>query len=99
MMRCKLNITSNYVIFTLKGKIKGKSHEKDHIFPFTKLTLSGINLEIQIKLLIAVYKHSNQDGELAITNWDSKILGMGNMDTMLYKYLEELSFQGHLFLQ
>ena len=41
-----LEMKWDYIIIVLKGKVKGKNHERDHIFPCVPVTSSGIDVKM-----------------------------------------------------
>lgn len=68
------------VIMSLKGKLKGEIMETNHQFPCIKITSSGLNVDLQAKLLIAGHRDLERTGRPAITDWGGNMLNAGNLD-------------------
>ena len=69
-----------HVITSLKVKVKEKIMETNHQFPCIKITSSGLNVDLQAKLLIAGHRDLERTGRPAITDWGGNMLNAGNLD-------------------
>ena len=79
------------VIIALKGKIKGETNERDHIFPCSCITESGINMVLWIESLRLVHRMKNRIGGPATTT--------SSLDSHLHEYLIRLWEKGAEFPQ
>ena len=53
-----------HVVIPLKGKVKEEYQERDHLFPCSKKTASGMDVSLCIGLLIATHKLAGINGGL-----------------------------------
>ena len=103
-MRKGMDDKNEYLTIALKGKVKGESHERDHIFPCIPVTLNGINIKMWIQLLILAQHSTSRDGGPGMLNMDSTIIKIEELATFLHnfliwlwedkiKFLEEIQFK------
>ena len=62
----ELKVKRACCIVALRGKVKGESIERDHIFPCCKVTSSGIKVENWLKMLATVHKWFGRKGDLLL---------------------------------
>ena len=67
-MRKNLDDLAEHIVIALKGKVKGESHERDHMFPCVTVTSSGINVKSWLLMLLRVHKAADRNGGPAITS-------------------------------
>ena len=58
----------DWIVLGLKGKIKGESNERDHIFYCVNETSSGIKVRSWLDLLISVHSKAGRNGGPGITD-------------------------------
>ena len=56
------NFDKNCIIVVLKGKIKGESNERDHLFYSVNATSSGVKMKAWIDLLLSVQDKAGRTG-------------------------------------
>ena len=96
-MAREFNRNKKLCVIALKGKIKGETSERDHIFPCCHATRSGISILFWIKSLILAHKCMNRSGGAAITSKHGKILSVSALDSSLHVYLMRLWHNGDKF--
>lgn len=74
----------------LKGRVKGESVDRDHLFPCSKITSSGINVLKWLQLLSAAHKMAGRTRGSAITTWNGEIVKVGQLDSRLHEMLSWL---------
>jgi len=77
-------------LIALKGKVKGETSERDHLFPCVHCTQSGINVFKWLKMLRLAHEIRGRRGWTAITSWEGKILSSATLDGLLHYYLIEM---------
>ena len=97
IMRERRNLSEHYLIVSLKGKVKGKSNERDHVFPYCKTTDSGIKMHLWLDLMITAHKGIGRLGGPPVTSWDGDILDTETVDEFLHQYLLKLYCLGFEF--
>ena len=78
----------------MKGKIKGESNERDHLFYSVNVTSSGIKVRAWIELLLTVQSKAGRLGGPAITDWGGRALSASELDDKLHFYLRCLYEEG-----
>jgi len=86
----ELQNNRDHCIIALKGKVKGETIDRDHLFPCSKKTVSGINVERWLKMLSTAHKMAGRNGGPAITNWSGDILTINQIDSKLHESLSNL---------
>ena len=89
--------SQEHVYIALKGKIKGESYERDHMFPCSQITSSGIRFCDWLRLLELGHDLAKREECPAITDWEGNILSMSAIDNMLHKFLIRLHERGESF--
>jgi len=89
----------DYCILGLKGKVKGESVHRDHLFPCILKTSSSIDANNWVKMLSAAHSMAGRGGRPAITDWNGLILAIGLLDTTLHEYLAQMFEDGIAFPQ
>ena len=92
-----LNTSAEWIIVGLKGKIKGETSERDHIFYCVNQTASGIKVRAWANLLRSVHEKAGRCGGPGITNWNGKVLRTSELDDHLYFHLGTLFEDGEKF--
>ena len=93
-MRRELDRSQEFCWIALRGKVKGESNERDHLFPCCNLTKSGIDVRLWIKSLVLAHKCLNREGGPAITTSRGVLLSMSALDLSLHRYLSLLHQAG-----
>jgi len=86
-----------YLLIGLKGKIKGETIERNHLFPCSKVTSSGLEVELWAKLIITTHKSFGREGGPAITDSRGDIITTSILDRTLHDLLIRLYDQGEVF--
>jgi hypothetical protein len=79
-----------YLIVTLRGKIKGEHSQREHQLPCSPITSSGINVKESIDRLIKLKLTQGKVSGPAISDEDGIILPARAMDDALHEVLEDL---------
>ena len=85
-----LSNPKTYCAIGLKGKIKGESAERDHLFPCSDSTSSGMHVRVWLKMLCFAHKLAGRKGGPAITTWSGEILSAGYLDGLLHSHMFRL---------
>jgi len=78
------------VVIALKGKVKGESNVRDHMFPCCKKTKSGIDVKLWLSLMRLAHLSMNRKEGPAMTNMEGEILSVSKLDEVLHSYLIRL---------
>ena len=87
----------DYCIIALKGKVKGESSHRDHLFPTCIQTSSGINVRRWLRMLSAAQAMAGRNGGPAITGWDGSLLSTNKLDARLHEHLSAMFEEGFTF--
>ena len=85
------------IVISLKGKVKGESNVRDHVFPCCRRTSSGIDMCFWIRALILVHSKEDRKGGPGITTVDGDICSISHLDSVLHSYLIRLYNEGNEF--
>ena len=89
-INAELKNEQDFCLIGLKGKAKGETAERDHIFPCIKMTKSRIDILAWLKMLSLVHAMAGRSGGPAITSWKGNILSTSHLDGLLHYYLIDL---------
>jgi hypothetical protein len=90
LWRYKNEGTSDYLIITLLGKVKGEAHDRCHLIPCVRVTSSGIDVSHWINQLIELKKNQGFTSGPAISDEYGKVLPTRAIDDMLHEVLFDL---------
>jgi hypothetical protein len=79
-----------YVIVTLRGRIKGEHNQREHQLPSSPITSSGIDVKKSIDDLLRLKKSQGRISGPAISDEAGIIFGARAMDDALHEILEDL---------
>ena len=86
-----------HLVVGLRGKVKGESVERDHMFPCVTITSSGINVELWTRLLINAHLSLGRKGGPAMTNLEGNIMETSAFDNLMHEYLIRMFEEGKAF--
>lgn len=86
--------STDWIIVGLKGKVKGETSERDHMFYCVNETSSGINVRAWTDLLKTVHEKAGRCGGPGMTNWSGVVLRTSELDDHLHFYLGSLFEEG-----
>jgi len=89
----------DYCVIALKGKVKGESVHRDHLFPSCIQTLSGLDVRRWLKMLSVAQAMAGRNGGPAVTGWDGAVLSTSKLDARLHEHLTEMFEEGFVFPQ
>ena len=93
----ELKISRGFCFIVLKGKVKGETTDRDHLFPCVYQTSSGIDVQKWLTMLSCAHRMFKRHGGPAITNYEGVILTISQIDAKLYEYLVQLFDNGMNF--
>ena len=93
----EIMVKRDYLVIGLRGKLKGERIDRDHLLPCTRITSSGIKIEMWLKLLVIGHKSLGRTGGPAITDPDGSIAKTSGLDALLHDYLTRLHDEGMVF--
>ena len=93
----EIMVKRDYLVIGLRGKLKGERIDRDHLLPCTRITSSGIKIEMWLKLLVIGDKSLGRTGGPAITDPDGSIAKTSGLDALLHDYLTRLHDEGMVF--
>ena len=73
-----------FCVIALKGKVKGESIVRDHLFPCVYCTSSGIDVHKWLRMLSCAHRMFKRNGGPGITNFKGEILPMSQTDAKLH---------------
>ena len=79
-----------YLIVTLRGKIKGEHNQREHQLPCSPITRSGINIKESIDRMVNLKESQGKISGPAISDEAGIILPSRAMDDALHEVLEDL---------
>ena len=93
----ELDRYDSYVVIALKGKVKGETNFRDHIFPCCKETKSGIDMRLWLNFLQLIHMSRDRKESPAITSWEGDIMTVTKLDETLHFFLTRLFLKGSEF--
>ena len=90
----ELKTSRDFCVIALKGRVKGETIDRDHLFPCVFQTSSGIDVQKWLKMLSCAHRMFKRQGGPAITNHVGEILSISQIDSKLHEYLIHLFDDG-----